>query len=105
MEKPNLLYIKELSGGDSIFENKMLEIVKQELPEEIKNYKNFLKKENFVNAADLVHKIKHKISVLGLKDGYQVAIDYEEELRQKKMNLQSKFEEILSAMIIFIKNA
>ena len=105
MEKPNLLYLQELSGGDSVFEEKMLEIVKKELPEEIKSYQNFLIEENYKDAADLVHKIKHKISVLGLKEGYQVAIDYEIELNQQKFNLQSKFEDILVAMTTFVENA
>jgi len=43
-EQPNLLYLKEISGGDLAFENQMLEIVKKELPEEIKSYENSLKK-------------------------------------------------------------
>ena len=78
MEKPNLNYLKEISGDDRIFEQKMLEIVKKELPEEIKSYKNFIELQNYNQAAEMVHKIKHKISILGLEKSYQVAIDYEE---------------------------
>ena len=102
-EKPNLDYLKEISGGDVEFEEKLLEIVKKELPEEINTYKNFLNENNFKQAAELVHKIKHKISILGLEKSYQVAIDYEEELKQDNLNLKLEFEEILNSMICFIK--
>lgn len=102
-EKPNLLYLKEISGGDVEFEEKLLKIVKKELPEEINDYKNFLNENNFKQAAELVHKIKHKISILGLEKSYQVAIDYEEELKQDNLNLKLEFEEILNSMICFIK--
>lgn len=102
-EKPNLNYLKEISGGDLEFEEKLLIIVKKELPEEINTYKNFLNENNFKQAAELVHKIKHKISILGLEKSYQVAIDYEENLKQDNLNLKVEFEEILNSMICFIK--
>lgn len=102
-EKPNLNYLKEISGGDLEFEEKLLIIVKKELPEEINSYKNFLNENNFKQAAELVHKIKHKISILGLEKSYQVAIDYEENLKQDNLNLKVEFEEILNSMICFIK--
>ena len=102
-EKPNLNYLKEISGGDLEFEEKLLIIVKKELPEEINTYKKFLNENNFKQAAELVHKIKHKISILGLEKSYQVAIDYEEDLKQDNLNLKLEFEEILNSMICFIK--
>ena len=102
-EKPNLLYLKEISGGDVEFEKKLLEIVKKELPEEINTYKKFLNENNFKQAAELVHKIKHKISILGLEKSYQVAIDYEENLKLDNLSLKMDFEEILNSMISFIK--
>ena len=102
-EKPNLNYLKEISGGDLEFEEKLLIIVKKELPEEINTYKNFLNENNFKQAAELVHKIKHKISILGLEKSYQVAIDYEENLKLDNLSLKMDFEEILNSMISFIK--
>ena len=102
-ENPNLTHIKEISGGDLEFEEKLLIIVKKELPEEINIYKNFLNENNFKQAAELVHKIKHKISILGLEKSYQVAIDYEEDLKQDNLSLKMDFEEILNSMISFIK--
>lgn len=102
-EKPNLGYLKEISGGDVEFEEKLLKIVKKELPEEINTYKNFLNENNFKQAAELVHKIKHKISILGLEKSYKVAIDYEENLKLDNLSLKLEFEEILNSMISFIK--
>ena len=101
-EEPNLLYLKEISEGDLEFEKKLLEIVKKELPEEIKLYQNLLKNNNFNKAAEVVHKIKHKISILGLEKGYQVAIDYEEHLKVKNLELQNNFENMLHKMVNFI---
>ncbi|WP_111707424.1 Hpt domain-containing protein [Lutibacter citreus] len=103
-EKPNLEYLKELSGGDIEFEQKMLEVVKKELPVEIENYKKHLVNKQFNEAAELVHKIKHKISVLGLEESYQVAIDYEEELKKGQIKQQKSFEDILDSMTIFVEN-
>ncbi|MDV7186827.1 Hpt domain-containing protein [Lutibacter sp. TH_r2] len=101
-EKPNLNYIQEISGGDKEFENKLLQIVKNELPNEIETYTNFLKQEKFILAAEIVHKIKHKISILGLTKSYQVAIDYEEDLKKNSIKLKNEFEIILTSMIHFI---
>jgi HPt (histidine-containing phosphotransfer) domain-containing protein len=102
-EKPNLLYLKEISGGDVEFEKKLLEIVKKELPEEINTYKNCLIENNFIEAAELVHKIKHKISIFGLEKGYQVALDYENNLKLNNLKIKLEFEEILNSMISFLK--
>ena len=102
IEKPNLNYLHEISGGDKEFQTKLLQIVKVELPQEIKSYSIFLKEENFKLAAETVHKIKHKISILGLEKSYQLAIDYEEDLKKNNVKLQDKFENILNSMISFI---
>ena len=104
IEKPNLNYLKEISGGDVVFEQKMIEIVKKELPEEIKSYEFFLNEYNFIQAAEIVHKIKHKISILGLEKSYQTAIDFEEDLKRQELTLQLEFEQILNSMVNFVKD-
>lgn len=96
MEKPNLNYLKEISGGDIIFEKKMLEIVKKELPEEIKSYKNFIELQNYNQAAEIVHKIKHKISILGLEKSYDIAVEFENNLLEGNTSLREQFESILN---------
>jgi HPt (histidine-containing phosphotransfer) domain-containing protein len=103
-EQPNLNYLKEISGGDAIFEQKMIAIVKKELPSEINLYASLLKEKKFKQAAELVHKIKHKISILGLSKSYQIAIDYEEDLKDKNLSLQNEFEAILNSMVNYMNS-
>lgn len=43
MEQPNLNYINELSGDSIDFKEKIIGIIKKELPEEIAIYQNFMK--------------------------------------------------------------
>ncbi len=104
-EQPNYSYIHQLSGGDKDFEKELMNVVKIELPEEVTSYKKYLENNDFQRAADTVHKIKHKISILGLEKSYQIAIDYENELREQKKGLETKFNEILNVMVTFIAKA
>jgi len=101
-EQPNFSYIKQLSGGDLVFEKKLIAIIIKELPEEIAQYKKNFKHESYQLAADDVHKLKHKISILGLEFSYQLATDYEEELRLDNTSNKNKFEEVLVAMTKFV---
>lgn len=101
-EQPNLSYIGELSGGDDVFEKKLLAVVKKELPLEIEEYQQNLKELKFLLAAENVHKLKHKISILGLDKGYQTAIDFENELKEGNIRLQEEFDKILIGMSAFI---
>jgi HPt (histidine-containing phosphotransfer) domain-containing protein len=102
METPNLNYIKNISGGDLEFERKIIEIVQKELPEEIKTYENFVSEDKYKNTAGLVHKLKHKISILGLEESYEIAVEFEHNLLNESKVLQKEFEEILTSMINFI---
>lgn len=101
-EQPNLSYIREISGGDEAFEKKLLAVVKKELPLEIEEYQGNLKELKLSEAAENVHKLKHKISILGLEKGYQLAIDFEEELNEGNTSLKQQFDEILSSMMVFV---
>lgn len=103
MEHPNLSYIDELSGGDQAFKQKLIDIIKKELPVEISEYESNMKACHFEIAAENVHKLKHKISILGLVDAYDLAIDYEEDVKSGCLDKQSEFELILSKMSQFIE--
>lgn len=103
-EQPNFSYIHQLSGGDKAFEIKLLEVVKRELPEEIEIFRKNIQNENYKNASENVHKLKHKISILGFEKSYHFAELYETELREGENNKQDKFEEILQSMLAFIKS-
>ncbi|HKJ49296.1 MAG TPA: Hpt domain-containing protein [Christiangramia sp.] len=103
-EQPNLSYIHQLSGGDRAFEEKLLDVVKRELPVEIDELKNNLQADNFSEAAANVHKLKHKISILGLEKSYYIAERYEDELREGNNKMQAEFEDILQRMLVFIRS-
>ncbi|GER60016.1 Hpt domain-containing protein [Patiriisocius marinus] len=102
MEQPNLSYIKELSGGDASFEEKLINVVKNELPDEIVEYQNNIEIENYKLAAENVHKLKHKFGIVGLEKSYQVAIDYEAGLLEGNLDLKEEFEAILQLIHSFI---
>ena len=102
MEKPNLNYIKSLSGGDLEFESKIIDVIKKELPDEIKIYETFVSENGYKETAEIVHKLKHKISILGLEKSYEIAVEFEKNLLEESKNLQKEFENILTSMTSFI---
>jgi len=102
MEQANFSYIDVLSDGDNSFKQKLIEIVKNELPGEIEIYEQNMSNQKFQDAAENVHKLKHKISILGMEESYQVAVDYEENLKKNSLDLRESFEQILTQMIQFI---
>lgn len=102
MEQPNLDYIQEISGGDSTFASKLLDVVKLELPQEIELYEENFNNSAFAKAAENVHKLKHKLGILGLVNGYELAIKYEEELRNGNSTLKNQFNDLLARCMSFI---
>ena len=104
MEQPNLNYINELSGNDEVFKQKIISIVKSELPQEIESYKSLSEAENYKAAAQLVHKLKHKISILGLEKSYYLAEEFENNLKNNSLLLQPQFENLLASMYKFVES-
>jgi hypothetical protein len=102
MEQPNLSYINELSGDNLEFKNRIISILKRELPDEIRVYAAEYKNSNYLLAAESVHKLKHKISILGLEKSYYIAERYENNLKNNSTNLDSNFEIILKSMQGFV---
>lgn len=104
MEQPNLNYINEISGDDTEFKNKMIGILKKELPLEIELYHEKLQANQWVEAALMVHKIKHKISILGLEKSYYIAEKFEINLKNNSTDLIQDFEAVLQSMQNFVAN-
>lgn len=102
MEKPNTNYIDQLSGANYEFRNKLIAILKRELPEEINAYQLEIEAGNTEAAAQIVHKLKHKISMLGLEESYYLAENYEDNLVLNSKILQPEFEIILKSMQEFV---
>ncbi len=104
MEQPNLDYIKELAAGDVSFEQKLIQVVKTELPDEVAFYELNMKNNAFTKAAENVHKLKHKLGIVGLVEGYELAISYEEELKLGKNDLKEQFDAVLLSVVHFIND-
>lgn len=102
MEQPNLNYIKSMSDGDKTFENKLISLIKQEYPEEKKVYQKNINSQNYKATAEIVHKLKHKISILELVKGYDVATNFENNLKEDKILLKEEFEAILDQITKYL---
>ena len=103
MEQPNLIFIQKLSGNDVAFEKELMEVIKIEFPEEKKAYTEALEKKDFKKIEESVHKLKHKISILGLEKSYELADEYELALRDEDNTLQCKFDAILVTITNFLE--
>ncbi|MCH2192880.1 Hpt domain-containing protein [Kordia sp.] len=101
-DSPNLSYIKELSDGDAEFEANLIAILKKELPKEKEAFTESVRLKNYLNSAEHVHKIKHKISILGLEKSYDFAIAFEEELKNEDPKRYETFLSILQKMEEFL---
>ncbi|MBU2927798.1 Hpt domain-containing protein [Winogradskyella psychrotolerans] len=103
MEQPNLSYIHSMSGGDKAFEQKLIAIINAEFPEEKKEYFKNLAAKNYKLTAGNVHKLKHKISILGLEKSYETAVAFETNLLEGRTTLQDEFESILTTMTNYLQ--
>ena len=102
-ETPNLQYIHQLSGGDQEFEKKLINIIKSEFPEEKQTYFHNVQAKNYTLTAGNVHKLKHKISILGLEKSYEIAAAFESNLLDERLDLQEEFEAILTIITQYLQ--
>lgn len=102
MEQPNLDYINTLSGDDEAFKARLISILKNELPTEAAAYFKSLEADNLIAAAGHVHKLKHKISILGLEKSYYLAEQYEDHLKNNVTNEAGEFAVLLQNMQDFV---
>lgn len=103
-ESPNLSYINKLSRGDTLFVQNLMDIIKKELSRDSATYHSDLKEGNFIKSAEHVHKLAHKIRILGFKKGYKIAEQYSADLLKRNLKLKLDFENILKTMLLFVKN-
>ncbi|MBU3011552.1 Hpt domain-containing protein [Polaribacter vadi] len=102
MELPNLSVIKEISGDDIEFQNSILGIIKEEFTEEVNLFKQNFKAKKYIETSNNVHKLKHKISLLGLKKGLKTATEYEIALKKDNIELHHNFLEILDKIHVYL---
>lgn len=102
-EQPNLDYIEKLADGDSAIKQRLLLVLKHEFPLEVAKYKANIASSNYLQASENVHKIKHKIGLLGLENSYYLSQIYEKNLRNNLNTNQVDFEQIVTTLEIFLK--
>lgn len=103
MEQPNLSYITKLSNGDKDFEEKIFNVIRREFPVEKENYFLNIAAKNYNKAAEDVHKLKHKISILALERSYDLAEKYEDNLKNASETLREEFESILKNITSYLQ--
>lgn len=104
MEQPNLDYIIKLAANDERVKTKLIDTMKFELPMEIDAYYVSVHLKKTTQAAACVHKLKNKIGILGLEEGYHIAEEYENQLKNREKKLQIEFENILTLMQNFVNS-
>ena len=102
MEQPNFSEIDKIANGDTTVEQKIIDVILKEFPVEKEMYFEYLDQKNNERTAAYVHKLKHKISILGLVKGYEVATAYEENLKIDSHDYQEDFEQVLAVITTYL---
>lgn len=101
-EGPNFIYLDQLSGGNQEIRDRLLFVLKSEFVEEVAEYEMNIANSDFLLAAGIVHKIRHKIGFLGMTKFYDLANEYEHNLMTNSADLKNEFETTLSIVNEFI---
>ncbi|MFH6602474.1 Hpt domain-containing protein [Maribacter algicola] len=103
-ESPNLAYVVELAGtSDFDFEQKFVASLKHEFSMNLGKYLFHINRGEPRAAAEMVHKLKHKIRVLGMPKASDFAEQHEEKLHIGDTELDEDFKKILKTIDIFLK--
>jgi hypothetical protein len=102
-EVPNLSYVFSLVKDDLEFRNKFLAIIKREFPMELEKYLLHMSKDEPRAAAELVHKLKYRISALGMEKSFQLTENHEERLHIGDTSLDFDFRIILKKIVAFLE--
>lgn len=100
-EQPNLSMIQEISS-DQDFQKSILQTIRKEFLEEVKLFEDNFTSQQYENAAIHVHKIKHKVALLGLKQGEQLTDEFEKQLKKGKTQLHKQFLEVLQKIHVYL---
>jgi len=97
-ETPNMNYVIELGGEDHDFRKKFVEILKREFTDQLGSYLLHIKLDEPRAAAEVVHKLKYKFTMLSMKRAFYFAEGYEEHLHVGDMTLDDDFKKILKTV-------
>ncbi|TVZ27835.1 hypothetical protein JM83_2900 [Gillisia sp. Hel_I_86] len=100
-EQPTVTEINKICGDNLNYRERLILVIKNELISEVEVYKKNISMENYIECAENVHKLKHKISVLGLEKSYELAVLFEQDLRNSDLKRKNDFDKILKSMLIF----
>ncbi|WP_299060860.1 Hpt domain-containing protein [uncultured Polaribacter sp.] len=103
MEQPNLEYINQLARGNESIKNELIDVIKTEFPEEKQEYLESFQKQEYKKIEENVHRLKHKISILGLEKSYEIANKYEHNLRESSIEGAKEFDDILQVISAYIE--
>lgn len=99
---PSFGYLDNLSGGNEKFKEKIIQILISELAKEHDLLKLAIQGKNYYWATEIVHRIKQKVSFLEMKESYKIVDQFENEIREGKLNNLQKFEEIIQKILNFL---
>lgn len=102
MEKPNLDYINIIADGDENFKQQLLVILKKDFQKEKQAFIENFDNKNYKVASEYVHKIKHKISMLGLALDVEIADTFEQDLKNINLSLHKKFVDCLNRITSYL---
>ena len=100
---PDLSKFDEICDNDADFKNQMVNILKKEFPTEQKLFYESFEAKKYKEAAEIVHKLKHKVNLLNLEDGYLLASEFEKKLLNGSTELSDDFIDILTKIEQFLK--
>lgn len=103
-EVPNLSYVFGLVKNDFEFKNKFLAIIKSEFPMELERYLFHMRRDEPRAAAELVHKLKYRISALGMDRSFELTENHEERLHIGDTSLDLDFRSILKKIVGYLEN-
>ncbi|MGG8497483.1 Hpt domain-containing protein [Tenacibaculum sp. TC6] len=100
---PDLSKFDEICDNDEEFKMQMLAILIKEFPLEKKAFLDSIERKSYRESAEIVHKLKHKINLLNLGDGYLLASKFESQLFNNSKELYDEFIIILNQIEQFLK--
>ncbi len=100
----NLDYIYKISKGDSGFIDQFWSLVTKEWPQETEKYRQSIRENQYIAAAGLVHKLKHKFVLLSAIEGHELATLHEKCLKDGNTRYVDDYERVLTDITQFINS-
>lgn len=101
--KPSLDYLHELAPHDEGFRNRLLNVLVTEFPGEFESYSNAVEKQEWKAAVTYLHKLKHKIGILGMPELHALAELHEVDLENGSLPLHKQVMAGLQIIDQFLK--